>query len=122
MFDFGSLWPRFCSRRDRAAAPERAAPPPRAPVTLDLAVAPDDPLVHHFQANPGVVDVDMPALESPALAALREAGLRLIVPLVSRVDDKVQWPAAGNVWHNAAVRSARYAPIQGVRRLCRRTG
>ena len=38
----------------------------------------------------------------------------------SRVDNKVQWRQAGNVWHNAAIRSALYAPIQVVRSLVRR--
>jgi len=40
----------------------------------------------------------------------------------SRVDDKVQWRQAGNVWHNAAIRSALYAPVQGLRLLFRRRG
>ncbi len=38
----------------------------------------------------------------------------------SRVDDKIQWRQAGNVWHNAAIRSALYAPIQAFRSLVRR--
>lgn len=84
MFDFSNLWQRFRGRRDRDVEQEQAAPPLHAPVTLDLPIAPDDPLVHHFQANPGVVDVDTLALDSPALAALREAGVRLVVPLVSQ--------------------------------------
>jgi hypothetical protein len=84
MFDFSSLWQRFRSRRDRDIDREQAAQPLRSPVTLDLAIAPDDPLVRHFQVNPGVVDVDTLALDSPALTSLREAGVRLVVPLVSQ--------------------------------------
>lgn len=40
----------------------------------------------------------------------------------SRVDDKVQWRRAGNVWHNAAIRSALYAPLRALRLLLRRSG
>lgn len=40
----------------------------------------------------------------------------------SRVDDKVQWRQAGNVWHNAAIRSALYAPVQALRLFLRRQG
>lgn len=38
----------------------------------------------------------------------------------SRVDDKVQWRQAGNVWHNAAIRSALYAPLRWLGLLLRR--
>lgn len=84
MVDLGDLWKRIRSRRDRELNDEQAAAPLRSPQTLDLAIAPDDPLVHYFQANPGVVDVDALTLDSPALAALREADVRLVVPLVSQ--------------------------------------
>jgi hypothetical protein len=36
---------------------------------------------------------------------------------VTRVDNKVQWAEAGNIWHNAAIRSALYTPIYLVRRV-----
>ena len=84
MVDLGDLWKRIRSRRDRELNDEQEATPLRSPQTLDLAIAPDDPLVHYFQANPGVVDVDALTLDSPALAALREADVRLVVPLVSQ--------------------------------------
>ena len=84
MVDLGDLWKRIRSRRDRELNDEQAAAPLRSPQTLDLAIAPDDPLVHYFQANPGVVDMDALTLDSPALAALREADVRLVVPLVSQ--------------------------------------
>ncbi len=84
MVDLGDLWKRIRSRRDRELNDEQEATPLRSPQTLDLAIAPDDPLVHYFQANPGVVDMDALTLDSPALAALREADVRLVVPLVSQ--------------------------------------
>jgi len=84
MVDLGDLWKRIRSRRDRELNDEQEDTPLRSPQTLDLAIAPDDPLVHYFQANPGVVDMDALTLDSPALAALREADVRLVVPLVSQ--------------------------------------
>lgn len=33
------------------------------------------------------------------------------------VDPRVQWSAAGDIWHNAAVRTTLYAPVNAVRRL-----
>jgi hypothetical protein len=39
---------------------------------------------------------------------------------VVRVDSRLQWSEAGNVWHNAAIRSALYAPVHFARRLLRR--
>ena len=33
------------------------------------------------------------------------------------VDPRMQWSAAGDIWHNAAVRTTLYAPINAVRRL-----
>jgi hypothetical protein len=36
------------------------------------------------------------------------------------VDKKVQWAEAGNIWHNAAIRSAVYLPIHLTKRLFKR--
>ena len=47
-------------------------------------IAPNDPLVAYFQASPGVVEVDRLNLDSPAAHALKEAGVRMAVPLVSQ--------------------------------------
>lgn len=39
----------------------------------------------------------------------------------TRVDNKVQWSEAGNIWHNAAIRSALYTPVYLARRVFVRT-
>ncbi|MCB0017066.1 MAG: SpoIIE family protein phosphatase [Anaerolineales bacterium] len=52
--------------------------------SLDLDIAPNDPLLAYVQQNPGVVDVSQLKLGSAAVTAMREAGIRLIVPLVSQ--------------------------------------
>ncbi len=36
------------------------------------------------------------------------------------IDNKVQWSEAGNVWHNAAIRSALYTPVHLTRRVFKR--
>ncbi|MDX1665343.1 MAG: SpoIIE family protein phosphatase [Candidatus Promineifilaceae bacterium] len=66
-------------------APARPAKPAatRRPQP-ELDIRPDDPLLAYFQQAPGLVDVDQLDLASPALDALRAAGVRLVVPLVSQ--------------------------------------
>ncbi len=36
------------------------------------------------------------------------------------IDPKIQWAQAGNIWHNAAIRTGLYAPVALVRRIFRR--
>jgi serine phosphatase RsbU (regulator of sigma subunit)/anti-sigma regulatory factor (Ser/Thr protein kinase) len=47
-------------------------------------VLPNDPLVAYMQSARGVVDVDRLELESPALNSMKEAGVKLAVPLVAQ--------------------------------------
>jgi serine phosphatase RsbU (regulator of sigma subunit)/anti-sigma regulatory factor (Ser/Thr protein kinase) len=74
--------------RGRSAAPGEgdalAASAPTAPETRPVEIAPNDPLVAYLQSAPGVVDVKSLELDSPAVTALREAGVELVVPLVSQ--------------------------------------
>src|ERR1700751_2916989 len=88
-----SAWPqsiaRVIRRSERPAAAADVAPAPVAPQQEPLAanpieISPNDPIVAYFQSAPGAVDLDDLELESPALAALREAGVKLAVPLVSQ--------------------------------------
>ncbi len=46
-------------------------------------IAPNDPLVAYLQSAGGAVDVESLELESPGVTALREAGVALVVPLIS---------------------------------------
>ena len=60
------------------------APAPVAPV-VPLDIPAGDPLLAHLQANQsGVIDVERLALDSPGVRALRAAGIRLALPLVSQ--------------------------------------
>lgn len=63
-------------REDAVATPEDHRPP--------IDIAPNDPLLGYLQGASGAVDIETLELDSPALAALRAAGVKLAVPLVSR--------------------------------------
>jgi serine phosphatase RsbU (regulator of sigma subunit)/anti-sigma regulatory factor (Ser/Thr protein kinase) len=60
-----------------------AAVPPDFPVAPAVEIAPNDALVAYLQGAGGAVEVDRLELDSPAVTALREAGVALVVPLVS---------------------------------------
>ncbi len=47
-------------------------------------IEPDDPLIGYLIQNPDVTKVDRLPLDSPAVRALRETGVSLVVPLVSQ--------------------------------------
>jgi serine phosphatase RsbU (regulator of sigma subunit)/anti-sigma regulatory factor (Ser/Thr protein kinase) len=75
----------------RVAAARSAAPAPRVPAAAQprgpasaVEIAPDDPLAAYFLSAPGVVEVDKLNLASPALEAMKAAGVKLVVPLVSQ--------------------------------------
>ena len=71
--------------------PDRVAEPIAEPVTVDAGansvafdIAESDPLLAYLQSAPGPVDLGRLELDSPAVTALREAGVALVVPLVSQ--------------------------------------
>ncbi len=47
-------------------------------------IAPNDPIVGYFQTVNNVVEIDKLTLDSPAVQALREAGVKIAVPLLSQ--------------------------------------
>src|ERR671910_810323 len=59
-----------------AEVPQQAAP--------ELEIAPNDPILTYLASVSGVVETDKLDLDSPALAAMKEAGVKLVVPLVSQ--------------------------------------
>lgn len=73
------------SHRDRSGntqAQSVRAVPQSDVQPLDL--APNDPLIPYFQSSAGAVDLDVVDLDSPALRSLKEAGMKLVVPLISQ--------------------------------------
>jgi serine phosphatase RsbU (regulator of sigma subunit)/anti-sigma regulatory factor (Ser/Thr protein kinase) len=80
---------RVIRRTDRPAAvpQDLAAEPATAPAearALPVEISPNDPIVAYFQSAAGAVDLAGLELDSPALEALRQAGVRVAVPLVSQ--------------------------------------
>lgn len=67
----------------REAAPE-AAPAQAEPEGPRLDIAPDDPILALLQTASGPVEVEKLQLDSPAVRQMKQAGLKLIVPLVSQ--------------------------------------
>ena len=49
-----------------------------------IQIAPNDPLIAYFAGASGAVDIGSLNLESPGVTALRKAGVKLVVPLVSQ--------------------------------------
>jgi serine phosphatase RsbU (regulator of sigma subunit)/anti-sigma regulatory factor (Ser/Thr protein kinase) len=66
-----------------APDPGRAASEP-LPEESPVDIAPNDPLLAYFATASGAVDVETLDLDSPALRDLKEAGVKLAVPLVSQ--------------------------------------
>jgi serine phosphatase RsbU (regulator of sigma subunit)/anti-sigma regulatory factor (Ser/Thr protein kinase) len=72
---------RSGSSSNPSAAPGHGA----APAGLErVDIAPDDPLIAFFQQNANATDLERIHLQSPALAAMRAAGVKLLIPLVSQ--------------------------------------
>jgi serine phosphatase RsbU (regulator of sigma subunit)/anti-sigma regulatory factor (Ser/Thr protein kinase) len=57
---------------------------PQQMVMSPLDIAPNDPIVAYFLSSPGTVELDKLHLDSPALEALKMAGVKLTIPLVSQ--------------------------------------
>ncbi len=60
-----------------ADRPHRLMPAP-------IDIVPNDPIVAYFLSAPGAIEVDKLYLDSPALQALKAAGVKIAVPLVSQ--------------------------------------
>ena len=52
--------------------------------TPPIDIAPNDPILAYFHAGSGAVAIDELQLDSPAVGALRAAGVKLVVPLISQ--------------------------------------
>ena len=80
-----SFWNAFARRAPAAPRAEPAQPAsvdrPGAPA---FDIAPNDPIIAYFQSVPGAVELDKLDLQSPALEALKAAGVKLAAPLVSQ--------------------------------------
>jgi serine phosphatase RsbU (regulator of sigma subunit)/anti-sigma regulatory factor (Ser/Thr protein kinase) len=86
MTTFRGFWRNFIGQKG-ADVVETAVtiPTPTTQIsTLDLDIAPHDPLLAYVQQSPGVLNIEQIKLDSPAIHAMRQAGIKLVVPLVSQ--------------------------------------
>src|SRR5438045_2762524 len=86
MISIAQGWRRVLGRARPATQPVavRAVASPQQVETPPIDIAPNDPLVAYFQGAAGAVDLDTLELDSSARTALRAAGVKLVVPLVSQ--------------------------------------
>ncbi len=73
----------FNAGRREAVPPEQPARPKPSDIR-SLDITPDDPLVSYLLKARTAIEVDKLNLDSPTLRALRQAGVKLAVPLVSQ--------------------------------------
>jgi serine phosphatase RsbU (regulator of sigma subunit)/anti-sigma regulatory factor (Ser/Thr protein kinase) len=74
-------------RGRRPAGGDTVTPVPAAPLSEDappVEIAPHDPVLTYFQEHPEPIDLAGLKLDSPGVLALRDAGVKLVVPLVSQ--------------------------------------
>jgi serine phosphatase RsbU (regulator of sigma subunit)/anti-sigma regulatory factor (Ser/Thr protein kinase) len=77
--------PTLPFRLRRGARDARAAAPAEdEPLEIEVDIAPTDPCLAYFQGAPGPVDLDGLRLDTPGIRALRDAGVKLVVPLVAQ--------------------------------------
>ena len=69
---------------NRAATSPPLEIEPRNINTAEVDIEPNDPLLGFLLSAPGVVEIDNLNLESEALQSLKEAGVRMTVPLISQ--------------------------------------
>jgi serine phosphatase RsbU (regulator of sigma subunit) len=70
-------------RQHRSARPKPPAVPQGAVIDPGIELSADDPLAGYLMKKAGAVDITELDLDSPALTALRAAGVVLVVPLIS---------------------------------------
>src|SRR5829696_7016498 len=79
-----SLFGRDEGQEPREEAPEPVVEAPRQEAVPEVEIAPNDPIVAYFASASGVVEIDKLDLDSPALAAMKAADIKVVVPLVSQ--------------------------------------
>jgi serine phosphatase RsbU (regulator of sigma subunit) len=81
------FWQNLLGRDGRKAPGPEAlavAEPSQQVAGPELDIAPNDPILAYLVSVSGVVEIDKLDIDSPALAAMKEAGVKLVVPLVSQ--------------------------------------
>ena len=81
-----SFWHVLTGRNGREAREVPAVPDigGRQVAVETVGIAPNDPIVAFCQGSPSILNVDSLTLDSPTLDALKAAGVKLVVPMVSQ--------------------------------------
>lgn len=80
-----SFWSGLFGRNGREEAAREAVPEAAPQSTApEFDIAPDDPALALFASASGVVEIEKVNLDSPAIRAMREADVKIVVPLVSQ--------------------------------------
>ncbi|HEX9411933.1 MAG TPA: SpoIIE family protein phosphatase, partial [Ktedonobacterales bacterium] len=78
--------PKAQARREPRETAKPMVEPSRQVAASTVDIAPNDPIVAYFLSAPGAVEIDQIHLDSPALATLKAAGIKLVIPLLSQGD------------------------------------
>src|SRR5918999_393482 len=79
-----SLFGSDGGQETREEIPEPLVEAPSQEPGPEVEIAPNDPIVAYFASASGVVEIDKLDLDSPALRAMKEADIKVVVPLVSQ--------------------------------------
>jgi serine phosphatase RsbU (regulator of sigma subunit) len=79
-----SLFGRDGRQEPREEISEPVVEAPSQEPGPEVEIAPNDPIVAYFASASGVVEIDKLDLDSPALRAMKEAAIKVVVPLVSQ--------------------------------------
>jgi serine phosphatase RsbU (regulator of sigma subunit) len=79
-----SLFGRDGRQEPREEISEPVVEAPSQEPGPEVEIAPNDPIVAYFASASGVVEIDKLDLDSPALRAMKEADIKVVVPLVSQ--------------------------------------
>jgi len=83
---FQNFW-RVVRRRDGRKTDELTPPSVerrQLAIAPAVEIAPNDPIVAYFLSVPGAVELDRLRIDSPAVTALRAAGVKVVAPLVGQ--------------------------------------
>ena len=78
------FWPFNRNANNSDVVASEPAAPKVVEVTLNIDIAPNDPLLLYLQQATGPVDIEELALDSSALRELQASGVKLVVPLISQ--------------------------------------
>jgi serine phosphatase RsbU (regulator of sigma subunit) len=79
-----SLFGRDEGQEPREEVPEPVMEAPPQEAVPEVEIASNDPIVAYFASASGMVEIDKLDLDSPALRAMKEAAIKVVVPLVSQ--------------------------------------